>query len=336
MEALEFFERDMNCFGYKKWSPLVIFNEAFETLRQKIKKDAIRYLFSGKEHMFEDIENICRESLRNNNHHLNSFELEISIERKLHFSQHQNGFVNNRVRERCYRIKEQLMAGISDLKMSFEPHHKLIDVGAGSGLIGQLFKQEVGLDYALLTDVVDYRYPGVRNAPGIDFRIFRSPFDHIETDQQFQVGIITNTLHHCDQPFEVLNTLTEKLEKNAILFVIESCIGVTREEVSHSSHSKVIPFQTLYMLNGELWANQKEYLQLDEECKMIYGSFFDWIYNRVFLNENINVPYNFGTPSDWNRRFEENGFRVLKTYLMGFDQPAALEFHTLHILKKSI
>jgi 2-polyprenyl-3-methyl-5-hydroxy-6-metoxy-1,4-benzoquinol methylase len=330
-----FLYKGKNCFGYEKYSPLILFTDKYKHLKEEIRSDAVKYLFADKSHIFDEIEKVCKEELTRAGKSQSSLDIELEVERKLHFSQNQNGFVQNRLKERCYRIKEQILASVSDLNLTFSPTDKILDVGAGSGLITQLVKHELELNYALLTDVVDYRYPEVRNTRGIDFKVFKHPFNKIETDQKFQVAMITNTLHHCDHPNDVFKTMAGYLDTGAILFVIESCIGVNEEYVKSNSHSVKIPYQTLYADSNLLNKDQQEYLELSNEDKMIYGIFFDWLYNRVFLNENINVPYNFGHPEDWNVHFKNSSFEVLRTYLMGFDQPAALEFHTLHILRKT-
>jgi 2-polyprenyl-3-methyl-5-hydroxy-6-metoxy-1,4-benzoquinol methylase len=327
--------KGVNCFGYKKYSPLIVFTDEYKELKEKIKADAIKYLFAEKNYIFDEIEKECISELAKIDGNANSLDIELEVEGRIHFSQNQNGFVQNRLNERCYRIKKQILAGIADLNLKFTHKDKMLDVGAGSGLITHLVKNELDLNYALLTDVVDYRYKEVLSDTGIEFKIFRNPFNKIDTDQKFQISIITNTLHHCDHPKEVFNTMAKYLEKGAILFVIESCVGIDKEYVISNTHSKKIPYQTLYDENGSIYQDQIDYLNLCNEDKMIYGIFFDWLYNRVFLNENINVPYNFGHPEDWNVHFKNNQFEILKTYLMGFDQPAALEFHTLHILKRN-
>jgi len=335
MQEYSFFDKGVNCFDYAKYSPLILFTHKYQHLKEKIRRDAVKYLFADKRHIFDEIEKVCIEELAKVNQNRSSLDVEHEVERKLHFSQNQNGFVHNRLSERCYRIKDQIIASINDLTLTFSPTDKILDVGAGSGLITQLVKHELEINYALLTDVVDYRYPEVRSSRGIDFKLFKQPFNKIETDQKFQVAITTNTLHHCDHPKEVFKTMASYLEPGSILFVIESCIGIDKDYVKSNLHSTKIPCQTLYHENGSIQSDQLEYLDLTNEEKMIYGIFFDWIYNRVFLNENINVPYNFGHPEDWNIYFESSNFEVLKTYLMGFDQPAALEFHTLHVLRKT-
>lgn len=334
MQTGPIFKNSPNCFGYERTSPLAVFSEEHTELRAKIRQDAIRYLFEDKAAIFDEIEAQARQEIEQYSGSLAVPDIELLVERRLHFSQHQNGFVHNRVKERCFRIKKQLVSALQDQQIHFGQTDRLIDVGAGSGLNAQLLMQELQLNYTFLTDVVDYRYAEIRSTRGIDFKLFRAPYTQIEAEGQFQLGIITNTLHHCDQPFEVFQAMTEKMAPGSILLVIESCVGVTRDEVAGAGFSTVIPFQTLYRPDGSIDPYQDSYLALNDADKMLYGIFFDWIYNRVFLNENINVPYNFGKPADWNRHFENCGYKVLQTYLMGFDQPAALEFHTLHVLKR--
>lgn len=325
--------RTPNCFGYQRFSPLTVFTPGKETLRKKIREDAVKYLFADKYQMFDEIARVATNELSNTTGR-SIFDIELAVEHQIHYSQNHNGFIQNRLRERCFRIKDQLMAGIKDLALHFSPGDKLIDVGAGSGVVAQMLKDELELQYAFLTDVVDYRYPDVRHTRGMDFRLFKPPFEKIDCDELYQIGIITNTLHHCDEPLKVFSALADRLAPGAVLMVVESCVGVSVAEVRNHLQSMVIPYQTLFDQQGNIQDDQLEYFAMNNDDKMLYGIFFDWLYNRIFLNENINVPYNFGTPSDWNSHFENNGFQVLQTYLMGFDQPAAIEFHTLHIIKK--
>jgi SAM-dependent methyltransferase len=60
----------------------------------------------------------------------------------------------------------------------------------------------------------------------------------------------------------------------------------------------------------------------------------DWLYNNVFNDPRISVPWNFMTPGAWNLFFREMGTEVFVTKQLGLDQPLVPEWHTLFVLRK--
>ncbi len=60
----------------------------------------------------------------------------------------------------------------------------------------------------------------------------------------------------------------------------------------------------------------------------------DWLYNNVFNDPRISVPWNFMTPGAWNLFFKEMGTETFVTKQLGLDQPLVPEWHTLFVLRK--
>ena len=60
--------------------------------------------------------------------------------------------------------------------------------------------------------------------------------------------------------------------------------------------------------------------------------FFDWLCNR--LEKNINLPFNFKTPTEWRNIFNKHEIRIIYEKDLGIDQPLAPEHHWLWVLDK--
>jgi 2-polyprenyl-3-methyl-5-hydroxy-6-metoxy-1,4-benzoquinol methylase len=70
--------------------------------------------------------------------------------------------------------------------------------------------------------------------------------------------------------------------------------------------------------------DQKEYYS---------NMFFDWLWNRVVYRD-VNVPFNFHKPREWEEIFIGKGLKIDKTTDLGYDSPMTPEHHWLFVLKK--
>jgi 2-polyprenyl-3-methyl-5-hydroxy-6-metoxy-1,4-benzoquinol methylase len=75
---------------------------------------------------------------------------------------------------------------------------------------------------------------------------------------------------------------------------------------------------------------------IEKEENRISNSFFDWFYNRVLGDEDINVPLNFLKIEEWKKILSSYGFEVIKTKHVGIDEPIIPEFHVFMIAEKII
>lgn len=70
---------------------------------------------------------------------------------------------------------------------------------------------------------------------------------------------------------------------------------------------------------------------IEEDDIRIANSFFDWFYNRVIGDEDINVPLNFLKLEGWKKLLNSYGFDVIETKYVGIDEPAVPE-HQVYII----
>jgi ubiquinone/menaquinone biosynthesis C-methylase UbiE len=73
---------------------------------------------------------------------------------------------------------------------------------------------------------------------------------------------------------------------------------------------------------------------IENEINRMTNSFFDWFYNRVVGDEDINVPLNFLKVSGWQKIIESYGFDIIETKYMGIDEPLVPEYHIFIIADK--
>ena len=74
---------------------------------------------------------------------------------------------------------------------------------------------------------------------------------------------------------------------------------------------------------------------IEEEGIRITNSFFDWFYNRVIGDEDINVPLNFLRVEGWKKLLKSHGFEVIETNYLGINEPVIPEHQILIIADKT-
>lgn len=75
---------------------------------------------------------------------------------------------------------------------------------------------------------------------------------------------------------------------------------------------------------------------IEEDETRITNSFFDWFYNRVIGDEDINVPLNFLKLKEWEKILESHGFRISETVYLGINEPMVPEYQILIIADQII
>jgi SAM-dependent methyltransferase len=123
------------------------------------------------------------------------------------------------------------------------------------------------------------------------------PYDGRElycSDNNFDHVLLLTVLHHSDDPVQVMKEALRVADKSVI--VIESVYF-------NAVHRQI-------------------------------NKFFDWFYNRVLNNPEINVPFNFLTPTAWPILFEQLGGKVTHMKHLGIDEPIVPEWHTLYVVRK--
>ena len=77
---------------------------------------------------------------------------------------------------------------------------------------------------------------------------------------------------------------------------------------------------------------KEAYIEKDE--LRITNSFFDWFYNRVIGDEDINVPLNFLKVEEWEKLLKSYGFDVVEMKYVGIDEPSVPEHQVFIIADK--
>ena len=70
---------------------------------------------------------------------------------------------------------------------------------------------------------------------------------------------------------------------------------------------------------------------VEEDDIRMTNSFFDWFYNRVIGDEDINVPLNFLRVKEWEKILKSHGFDVIETIYLGINEPVVPEHQILII-----
>ena len=70
---------------------------------------------------------------------------------------------------------------------------------------------------------------------------------------------------------------------------------------------------------------------VEQEDIRMTNSFFDWFYNRVIGDEDINVPLNFLRVKGWEKLLKSHGFDMIETIYLGINEPVVPEHQILII-----
>lgn len=340
-----------NFFGHPKASPLDVFYESRDNVKQLIKKQ-LSPLFHEVGQNPEAVLGLIEEEVkRQSEHHktnltnglLSEFERDIRI--KLQFDGKKlNEWLDRKFSERAMKICTQI-GEIIESRYAGRTIN-LADVGCGDGLVTKLLTEQLSekinfQDIALM-DVINYLDPTVEKLVAEErFQFIEIPevSDDFQLGKKFDCVLLLTVLHHSEHPATVYNACSKLLTPNGIMIVIESCVDLNTEDVlkypSILNAKSVLHDST--GLNGSAHNDLiKHFLELDQSDQMLYATFIDWFYNRV-LHQDVNVPYNFTSPIEWNDTFQRNSLmpQIIDLYIEGFDQLLVPEFHTIHILKRN-
>jgi len=166
---------------------------------------------------------------------------------------------------------------------------KILDLGAGNGLIAQEIRNKMNKE-VILVDVVDYNYTD------LPLMLYSQNNKIPLSEEEVDTTILYTVLHHANDPEHIIKEASRVTKKRIII-----------KEAS-----------------------------IREENLRMTNSFFDWFYNRVIGDEDINVPLNFLTVEDWEKLLNRYGFDIIKTEYVGIDEPLVPEFHVFIIADKSL
>ena len=120
-----------------------------------------------------------------------------------------NNLLRNILNKIYYRRAEVIF---SEVKKYIKQGEKVLDVGAGDGLVAKRIRDRLQAD-VMIVDVVDYNLTDMRL---IKYDGKRLPFP----DSTFDKVLLSVVLHHCEDPMDVLDEAIRVSKKNIV--VIES------------------------------------------------------------------------------------------------------------------
>ncbi len=195
-------------------------------------------------------------------------------------------FVNKRANDE----KDRKAISFKRVKRSFElveeflVGEKILDLGAGDGLLALEIKKQLGKE-VVLVDIVDYNYSDLP-------LVLYNPEEKIPlADEEVDTTILYTVLHHASDPKHLLTEATRVTKKR--LIIIEG--------------------------------------YAEDDAILMTNSFFDWFYNRVVGNEDINVPLNFLKVKGWGKILQSHEFHIVETAYLGINEPLVPEHQILII-----
>ena len=180
---------------------------------------------------------------------------------------------------------------------------KVLDLGSGDGLTSRVLDRNGYQVY--LTDVLDYRAPEARQYP---FVRMENPEALPYRDIQFDTGIVLAVLHHMEEK-DLLPVISDLHSLCARLIVEEDCYLVTDTVKPELEH---ILMKDHYL---------RDFMKLSIEDQLRYLMFVDFFANAITQGIlEMDLPFNFRTVEEWQLLFENQGFQVVETLLLGFQE----------------
>jgi SAM-dependent methyltransferase len=180
---------------------------------------------------------------------------------------------------------------------------KVLDFGCGDGLTSRFLEKNGYQVY--LTDVLDYRATEAK----------QYPFVHMENprvlpyqDQKFDNGIILAVMHHMEDTdllpiLSNLHSLCRRLIVEEDCYLLANMVKPDLKQVLQRDHFL------------------REFMELSVEDQLRYLMFVDFFANAITQGIiDMELPFNFRTVEEWQWLFEQQGFQVVETLILGFQE----------------
>lgn len=179
---------------------------------------------------------------------------------------------------------------------------RILDYGCGSGYLAARLAR--GGYQVFTTDVLDYRYAEARHLPFVQMT---TPTEVAYPDDSADTALIQAVLHHIDSAD--LAPVLERLSRIARQLVIkEDAYGLPPDLPGLAETLAAQPLLQAFVALP--LATQAEALAL-----------IDYYANAVAQGlPEMNMPFEFKTVPEWQRRLEASGLRVARTVVAGFER----------------
>ncbi len=181
------------------------------------------------------------------------------------------------------------------------PGKRVLDYGCGSGYLAARLAR--GGYTVFTTDVLDYRYPEARHLPFVQMA---APTDIAYPDESVDVALVLAVLHHINP--DDLPRVIQRLGKVATYALIkEDTYGLPEhgEGLADSLRTQSL----LRAFTGMTTEAQVQVLVL-----------IDFFANAIAQGiPEMNMPFEFKTVTEWEHVLLQNGFKVNRTVVAGFE-----------------
>ena len=181
------------------------------------------------------------------------------------------------------------------------PGKRVLDYGCGSGYLAARLARG-GYD-VFTTDVLDYRYEEARRLPFVQMA---SPIDIPCPDNSVDVALVLAVLHHIDpDDLPLVIRRLRKITKYAL--IKEDTYGVPDQLEGLAERLAEQPLLATFV-------------SLPRSVQHQVLVLIDFFSNAIAQGlPEMNMPFEFKTPTEWKEVLLNNGFRVNQTVLAGFE-----------------
>ncbi len=181
------------------------------------------------------------------------------------------------------------------------PGKSVLDYGCGSGYFAARLAR--GGYKVFTTDVLDYRYPEARSLP---FMRMASPTDIFYPDDSVDAAVVQAVLHHIGP--NDLPLVLQRLRKIAKFVLIkEDTYGLSEHMEGLNEKLRSQPLL-------------REFVAMSLEMQLQVLVLIDFFSNAIAQGlPEMNMPFEFKTVTEWQKVLADNGLRVNKTVLAGFE-----------------
>jgi len=181
------------------------------------------------------------------------------------------------------------------------PGTRVLDYGCGSGYLAARMAR--GGYKVFTTDVLDYRYPEARHLPFVQMA---SPTDIAYPDDSVDVALVLAVLHHIN-PDDLPRVIQRLAGVAKYALIKEDTYGLPDHGEGMADCLRTQPL--LARFTGMTLETQHQVLVL-----------IDFFANAIAQGiPEMNMPFEFKTASGWEQVLLQNGFKVKRTVVAGFE-----------------
>ncbi len=181
------------------------------------------------------------------------------------------------------------------------PGQSVLDYGCGSGYLSARLAK--GGYKVFTTDVLDYRYAEARHLPFVQMT---SATDIAYPDDSVDVAVVLAVLHHINP--DDLPRVIQRLRKVARYALIKEDTYGLPEKIEGLAES--LATQPLL----------RSFVAMPLEVQQQVLALIDFFANAIAQGlPEMNMPFDFKTVTEWEQVLLQNGFRVNKSLVAGFE-----------------